>query len=326
MNIDCPKGECEELNKIMMVKANRELGTKKNSSEVDIEQLCSEHKWKTINKNVYLDKQNLAVVSDAREKEYILKVGRIEPLCTKLMKVAHDLEDELSFRVPQIYEQGEGWMLMEKVNGRSLSDYYQDKEEEVVEISKRIADDYQKLIIIALDELTKRDILMTGEQQLFLKLNTWSKPLLENDVLDFEIIQQLKNDFSKFIEQKGERFFGLVHGNITGQHVFLTSEKKSYLLDLDVVSRAGRGYYDFLRAIDYMLLKTDDIAEMSKKVPVWFDKYLVEFDQEEVKLVFAFRAVGILGWDILQQEKRCNKQIANDNKKSELLNFIYRTY
>jgi len=132
----------------------------------------------------------------------------------------------------------------------------------------------------------------------FSRLNIWSKPVVDAGLIDFSFVQQLKKEFLKVIAKKGENFFGWFHGNIIGDHI-IVSDKDIYLLDLNSVPRIGKGYYDFLRALNFMFLKVENEKQMVASILKWKKQYLSEFDEDEVKLVFAFKNIGILGWDIL---------------------------
>ncbi len=57
----------------------------------------------------------------------------------------------------------------------------------------------------------------------------------------------------------------------------------------------------------------------------WIKQYLSDFNEAEVRLVFAFRNIGILGWDILHHNV---EYAAGDlkTKKQMMLKFIKREY
>ncbi len=314
------------LNKMMMIKVNRE-SYKKTVSVVDKDLICRQNDLKIIRSGFFHGKENITEVEDGRGKKYVLKTGRIEPFQIKLLKKAKELENDLCFKVPNIEKEGSDWLLLEKIDGRLLNDYYQSTAEDCVKISNDIAYDYQRLILAVNQNNESGDLLVDGEQWLYSRLNIWSKPIIDADMVDNELITRLKNDFTRVIRNRGKNFFGWSHGNITGDHIMKTKAGDLYLFDLDKVSRAGKGYYDFLRALDFMFFKVEDEQKIYEKIPKWMDKYLGRFDQEEVKMVFAFRNIGILGWDILHNKSIEQEKNLNNNRKINcLLNFINRTY
>jgi hypothetical protein len=167
-------------------------------------------------------------------------------------------------------------------------------------------------------------LLADGQEWLFSRLNLWSKPIVDAGLIDFSLVQQLKQEFEEVINRKGENFFGWVHGNVIGDHILISGED-IYLLDLNAVPRAGRGYHDFLRALDFMFLKTENDEQTFASIQKWMKQYLSEFDEAEVKLVFAFRNIGILGWDILHHKVEYMKGDIKV-KKQLALKFIRREY
>ncbi len=156
------------------------------------------------------------------------------------------------------------------------------------------------------------------------KERLWSKPIIDAGLIDFSLVQQIKKEFEDVINQKGKEFFIWSHGNIIGDHL-IVSGKDIYLLDLNAVPRVGRGYYDFLHALDFMFLKSEDEEKVFTSIPGWIKQYLSGFDEDEVKLVFAFRNIGILGWDIIHEKVEYLKEDL-EKKKQLALKFIRREY
>lgn len=311
------------LNKIMNAKISQEQ-EKEKESIVDVNSVLLENGLQMVETGFFRGKKTVARVKDAKGSRFILKTGKIEPFQAELLKTAKSIEGRLSFKVPALARQGEGWLLLEEVDGKYLNDFYQEKPDWCVETSKRIADDYQLVI----QELQKTqnlgNLLAEGQKWLFSRLNLWSNPIIDAKLIDFSLIQQLKKEFEDGINRKGEEFFQWVHGNIIGDHIVVSGED-FYLLDLNAVPRAGKGYHDFLRALDFMFLKSEDEEKVFASIPGWIKQYLTEFDEDEVKLVFAFRNIGILGWDILKHN--AEEGSGNIERKKQLtLKFIRREY
>ena len=311
------------LNIVMMKQANKQL---KDESEptVDTEAVLRENNLRLIETEFFRQKKTVTRVADAEGNRLILKTGRIDPFQVQLFKTAKRIEAQLYFKVPAIIKQGEGWILMEEVEGRFLNEFYDKKPDWCVEVSKKIADSYQLVIAEILKTRPLGNLLADGQEWLFSRLNMWSKPIVDAELIDFSLVQQLKTEFEDIIAKKDANLFDWVHGNIIGDHIIISGED-IYLLDLNVVPRAGRGYYDFLRALDFMFLKSENVEKIFAKISEWMKQYLSEFDEQEVRLVFAFRNIGILGWDILYH----NVEYAKGNleaKKRLASRFITRKY
>jgi hypothetical protein len=289
---------------------------------VDVEGVLLENGLQMVETGFFRGKKTVSRVKDSQGNRFILKTGKIEPFQIKLLKAAKAIEGKLCFKVPELVKQGAGWLLLKEVDGQYLSDFYREKPDWCVKVSKKIADDYQLVIQEVQKSQNFGDLLGEGEKWLFSRLNLWSKPIVDAGLIDFSFVQQLKREFEEVIERRGEDLFQWVHGNIIGDHLVVSGED-IYLLDLNAVPRAGRGYHDFLRALDFMFLKSEDEEKVFAAIPGWLKQYLSEFEENEVKLVFTFRNIGILGWDILTH--KANDGLGNLEKKKEiLLKFIRR--
>lgn len=267
----------------------------------DIEDILSENSLRLVERGFFRGKTNVSRVRDARGRQYILKTGRIHPFQSELLDIAKSLEDTLCFRVPKKIREGEGWLLLEEAEGQPLNDFFSDYPDRVVEISKRISDDYQKVV----EALGKKQLLPSpfpqGKEWLFSRLSMWSEPIVTEKLLLSDEVLRVQKRFEDFIQDRGEASFGWFHGNIIGDHI-LVSWEKPYLLDLELVSRIGKGYYDFLRSLDFFLFVSRRSDEAFASLARWMQQYLGEYDEEEVRLVFTYRCIGVLGWDILHEK------------------------
>lgn len=311
------------LNKIMNAKISQQKEGEKEPV-VDVESVLLENRLQLVETEFFRGKKTVARVKDTSGNHFILKTGKIEPFQVALLEAAKAIENKVSFKVPALAGQGEGWILLEEIEGQLLNDFYWEKPDWCVNMSKKIADDYQLVIRETRKIQNLGDLLKDGQEWLFSRLNLWSKPIVDAGLIDFSLVQQLKKEFEDVISRKGEDFFSWVHGNIIGDHLIVSGED-IYLLDLNAVPRAGRGYHDFLRALDFMFLKSENEEKVFASIPKWMKQYLSGLDEEEVKLVFAFRNIGILGWDILKHKAEEGK--GNIERKKQLaLKFIRREY
>lgn len=308
----------ERMTKKAMQRQKRE-----GESRVDVRTILSESNLRLDESWTFRGKKTIFKVTDSSGIRLVLKIGRIDPFQVLLFGLAKEMESKLCFKVPVILKSGDGWFLMEYIEGVPLNDFYDEKPGRCVRVSKEIADSYQVLIAEMLRRQSIGNLFEEGREWLFSRLGLWSKSIVDVGLIDFSLVQKLEHEFREVIARKGQEFFEWSHGNVIGDHI-LVSGNDFYLLDLNVVPRAGRGYHDFLRALDFMFLKSSDEQGIFESIPRWVRQYLSEFDENEVRLVLAFRFIGILGWDILHNQVEYVR--GNLKEKKELaLQFIRRT-
>jgi len=268
----------------------------------------------------FRNKQGVARVKNEKGEKLILKTERLEPFQAKLFQITKEMENELCFRVPAIKSEGKDYFVMEEIGGKSLNEFVEDNPESVLNISKDIADDYQKVLAKLLKEEVVEDLLSKGKSWTLGSILTWSGPIVEAGLLEYSDIKKVANEMERTINEKGEDFLGWAHGNIISDHI-IVKDNDFYLLDLAIKPRVGRGYYDWLRALDFAFLKTKNTTEFARKIPQWLDKYLPNENRQEVNLVLANRLLGILGWDILYHKV---EYVVGDLeiKKREILKII----
>lgn len=295
---------------------------KSEKKTADKELILNENNLRLIETGFFRSKQTISKVKNAKGTQFILKTGRIDPYQQELLMIAKSLESNLFFKVPAVEQSGDGWLLLQEIEGKPLYEFYEEKPEWCVEVCKKISDDYQRVLEVLQKERSLGGLAEGGKEWLFDRLKLWSQPIVEAKFIHPDIIEELRRDFEKRISEKGEAFFGWAHGNIIGDHIIVSGDDL-YLLDPNAVSRVGRGYYDFLRALDFMLLKSKDGIGVIDAIPRWMKKYLPDFEEEEVRLIFAFRNIGILGWDVLHGNV---EYMAGDmsKKKEAMLRFIQR--
>lgn len=220
---------------------------------------------------------------------------------------------------------GNYWQPVEEIKGEYLFKYLDINLDWVVKISKKIADDYQKVALEYLHSSRQDDNLLgDGRNWLFNSLSKWSGAIVEKGWMNHREIADLAEAFEEVIRKRGEDFFGYAHGNIIGDHIYVGEDKILYLFGMRVVPRPSRGYYDFLRALDWILLKTDSNEINFTRIVDWMKRYLSKYEWEEIKLVFALRCIGILGWDMLHRGDYGRGDF--ETKKKLLLKFIKREY
>lgn len=133
------------LNKFMINKATQQQEEKKEPS-IDIKDVLKENELQLAEVKFFRQKKTISRVKDSDGNSFILKTGRIEPFQIQLFRIAKSLESKLSFRVPAIIKQGNGWILFEQIEGKLLNDFYEEEPDWCVKVSKKIAEDYQLVI------------------------------------------------------------------------------------------------------------------------------------------------------------------------------------
>lgn len=255
---------------------------------------------------------------DREGNRFILKTGGIEAKQAELFRRAKELEDMLSFRVPSIASSADDWILFEEIDGTSVNNLYDIERDWIVKTSHTLCQDYQKLVNDVSGDQPSDRALQEGISWLFDRLHLWSEPAITAGLIGENEVQALKNRFEDIIAVRKNSFFGWCHGNIIGDHLIVRNNE-IYLLDLAMVPRpGGNSYYDFLRSLDFMILKARDAERVTGEIPRWIRKFFEGENEEVIKSVLALRLIGILGWDIL------NKNIQYyqgdlDEKKREIL-------
>ncbi|MBD3299904.1 MAG: hypothetical protein GF347_00980 [Candidatus Moranbacteria bacterium] len=202
-----------------------------------------------------------------------------------------------------------------------------------VQVCKQIAFDYQHVIAEFIEEYgcdKLENLLEDGRKWTLKVLKKWGKTLVESNQINIDIndLVKIEKELREIIKQKGSNFFGYFEGNIIGDHIFIEKETKDvYLAGMRIVPRIGKGYYDFLRSLDWMFLKTPSNQEQFNQIVEYMKGYCNEhnFDWEEMKLVAATRFIGI-GWDMLDASRGDLGAGDKMEKLKYLEKFIKRDY
>jgi len=221
---------------------------------------------------------------------------------------------------------GNSWEPIEPIDGQWLYEIMETDPDRFARISDRVATDYQRVIEAYLRAHPEEmpDVIATGSNWTFGSLFKWGGSLVEEGYLSHREIVRLADAFEAFFHENGKDAFGLFHGNIIGDHIFLGKDEKIYLFGMRIVVRPGKGIYDVLRGYDWAMLKADNERIGLDCVRGWMDRYLRSCDREAVKLIFALRAVGILGWDMLHRGDLGGGD--SEVKRELLLRIIRREY
>lgn len=298
---------------------NKEI---ENKPSANLEDILKENDLSVVEGELLSGKKTAIKAIDSDGKEMVLKFGRIENDQIRLMRKADELQGQICFRSPRIIKEGNGWALFEYIEGENLNNLMNTDPDKVSNITYKISQDYKKLIKSA--GISSKNLLDEGRKWTFSKLYLWAGPLIGAGLCGHKLIENIADDFDKAISKKGADFFEITHNNIIGDHIILKGDD-IYLLDLNHSPRPGKDYYGFLRGLDHMFLKRKDCEKAFSDTIKFIDKYLADKDREEVKLVFALRTIGILGWDIIYNQ---TNSVGGDieQKKQLALKFIKREY
>lgn len=241
------------------------------------------------------------------------EVERANLLQQQLFELAQTMSGQFSF-IPESSKP----FLSGEIKGEALSSFCAKKLDWCVEVSKEAADDYQRLIKKAQENnLISDNLPDLARQGIFLQLILWSKPIIDAGLIDFSLIQKLKDDFECWFE-KNDNCLGWFHGNIVDD--LIVSKNDIYLFNFSLVPRMGKNYYDFLRSLNSIFLK---FLQEKRVIPIerWIKKYLSHIPQKEIKLVMALEALKMLGQNILYHS-------VEDNLKEQkiILRFVKREW
>jgi len=287
-----------------------------------IKKICRKNNLQIVKKEIIPEKKGITEVRDNRGKLFILKTEGVDEYQAKLFKIAKRNENRLCFKVPKIKKLSKDVILLEKIEGVSFNGFLDKNMDRFMDMSKKIADDYQKVVNLFLKKENPGDLLLDGKKWAMSKILLWSAPIIEAGLINYSDIKKTADELNDFIQDNGSNFFCWAHGNIIGDHIIISNDdNKPYLLDLNIVPRIGNNYYDFLRAMDFAFLKTEKEYLFYKKISFWIDRYLPNCDKREVEPVFKMRLIGILGWDLLFHKVGYTKENI-ENKKKILLKLI----
>ncbi len=267
---------------------------------MNIQDILTQHNLEVVDRAIFRDKDHVMRVKDVHGRHMIVKSECIDPWQIELLRIAKNMEHTLSFCVPDIVYSGDGWYVMEDIDGVLLNALYDTEPERCIAITKQISDDYQKIIAQLQNDYHLDGIYDGVAQWHMAHLAQWGASLVDADIVDARTLQKITDSFHALIAQRGNDLWGLAHGNIIGDHIIVAQGAVPYLLDLAVVPRCGNGYYDFLRALDFFFLRSSlDVECIMENIMRWMHMYVQGHEVEEVQNVFAFRMIGVAGWDIV---------------------------
>lgn len=230
-----------------------------------------------------------------------------------LAPIIEDLfeKGEISFQTLPVKSVPNGWVPKDPdFQYDELLELMKTDEEKAVEISKRICLEYQKVIQELMQERGKDELeslLKDGKNWSFKVLKKWGETLVKSHELKFDIndLVQIEKELREKIKEKGKDFFGYFEGNVIGDHIFVEKETdKIYLAGMRIVPRIGKNYYDFIRSLDWMFLKTPSNEAQFNRIVEYMRTFSQDhnIDWKEMKLVAKTRFIGI-GWDMLDPSR-----------------------
>ena len=268
------------------------------------------------------------------------KLVKVENFYSVLAPIIHELakDRKICFDTLGTVPTSNAWVPAdEKFEYDPLLKFMEDDHDFVAQLSEKIASDYRKVIkkFIEKNGTGKLNPLLEGGKKWTLKVfRKWGSVLVENSKVDFDANELIKieKELRAKIKEKGEEFFGYAEGNVIGDHVFIEKseskdkeQRRVYLAGMRIVPRIGKGYYDFIRALDWIFLKTPSSQRQFDQIVKYMRSYSEKQDinWEEMKLVATTRFIGI-GWDMFGRGDFGGGD--TEEKKKYLLKFIKREY
>ncbi len=240
------------------------------------------------------------------EQKLVLKEMPPKPCQIQLGQTLQAEGLGLSFATPTVlfYETrtGQKFTLMEKIEGNLLEEILQTNPQRGLKISKQVARDYQVLV----EKFQEKHPLDLDQEKTRLKnwinkvLEEWPQKILEKEIVTPEQISHLREYLLSLVDSD---LFCFGHGNIIGDNI-IVSEEGIYLLNLDLRPFPGKTwFYDYLRSLDWFLLKTSNNQANTDLVRQELENLNENFnsDEEMIKKVFALRIIGIYGEDFLKR-------------------------
>ncbi|MBP7057471.1 hypothetical protein KBB08_03200 [Candidatus Gracilibacteria bacterium] len=207
-------------------------------------------------------------------------------------------------KLPNLEAAGDGWFLMEPVQGVPLSSVLDIQPQTYLTLSLELANKYQQLLAEYHRTYGRRAISAAERAWVFQRLQDWGAPLVQERLLSPNRLKDIEKEWCKLVARYGDSLYKHVHGNIHGDHVIGNS---NHLYVLDAVDWIRPcpfegAMYDWLRALDWTLVKAKDPQAMFEVALTMIRKKLRTKDPQEVKTFLALRGIGCLGADILQQK------------------------
>lgn len=227
----------------------------------------------------------------------------LDPDQARLLALAQKNETG-KMKLPNLELVGDGWFLMEAVVGVSLSSVLDTQPQTYLSLSLELADRYQQLLAMYHSAYGKRPITDTDRNWVFARLHDWGTPLIQERLLSPDRLKEIEQEWHALVAKYGDALFKHVHGNIHGDHVIGNPEHLFVLDPVDWIRPCpfdGK-IYDWLRALDWTLVKAKDPQAMFAVAQRMMHQKLKKYDPQEVKTFLALRGIGCLGADILQQK------------------------
>lgn len=256
-------------------------------------------------------REHVHVVLAPDGKKLLLKTARIEQYQVRLLLAGAIDADKRSFKTQRLYFPEEGiappaYLLLEYVEGQELKTLYATDLPKALAISRAICDDYQELIRTgqAAGTLPQHVDIGYASRWLGRVFQSWIERIIQKDLLTTQEALALFNELFQLAIKNPQQFFGFTHGNIHGEHVILDHQERPHLLDLTIEPRPGAAIYDRLRVLDFILLEHPKPEEARPVIIEELREIKKQYNPDIVEAVWSLRCIGLLGADILGNEKR----------------------
>ncbi|MBI4835656.1 MAG: hypothetical protein HY817_00175 [Candidatus Abawacabacteria bacterium] len=237
-------------------------------------------------------------------QRFVLKTDKIESTQLALLRFATEHGFDSGCRLPQLHAEGQvdgsNWIVLEHITAPKIASLIDTEPQRCIDTVWEMAQGYQRLLASFLAE---HPIAMDYEKEkrwLFEKIQAWGAPIVKAGLMEQHKLESIYQAWAQLVEQHGTSMFAAIHGNMHGDHTFLPATGSGYVVDPVCWYRPGRAeYYDWVRALDWMILKAKDPKQMFSLVIKNISTRLSHVDKNELHWFLALRGLGALGADML---------------------------
>lgn len=247
---------------------------------------------------------------DSEGNSFVLKTDKLGIAQLRLLELAQEVDFHDGLRLPRIHTIGSisknpdsveaKWIIIEDIKGSKEAELVDTDAQFCIDKNWDMAQGYQKLLALYQSRYPDRVDIAQVETWLFDRLGKWSQQIITKGWLKPAEIEAIKEEWRQLFAQNGTDLIATVHGNIHGDHIIFPTREMGVVVDPEVMFRPGRGeYYDWLRSLDWMILKAREPKKMLDLVLANIRLRLPHIAEAELRAFLAVRAIGCLGADIL---------------------------
>ena len=260
----------------------------------------------------------------ASSRVFVLKMATeqkpLDPDQIRLLDLGASMEPSQR-HLPAIERVGETWFLMEYLGNKTLSQIIDTHPETAIGRTLALSQWYQHLLKGYHHLYGRRAPSAAEIEWPFKRIFDWGKPIVQENIISSKKLADIEANWRKLAQKYGPSLYKHVHGNIHPDHV-VANDKQVYILDpVDWIRPCpfDGATYDWLRALDWIILKSTKPAAMFQLVLKTMREKLPTIDHEDLKTFMALRGLGCIGGDILQQRDPPNDTTTVSAERAQVL-------